>query len=749
MVGGLHKIGLEVVLDQVFNHTSASGQDPKSVLDRIVPGYYHRLNAIGNVETSTCCQNVATEHDMAQKLMVDSVVTWARDYHVDGFRFDLMGHHSVANMKAIRAALDQLTLAKDGVNGKAIYLYGEGWNFGEVANNALFTQATQGQLGGLGIGTFNDRLRDAVHGGSPVDSSSTFDQGYGTGLGTDPNGKSRAGMKDLGHLTDLVKLGMAGNLRDFSFTTSDGTVRTGAQIDYNGQPAGYADQPDEVINYVDAHDNETLYDLAVFKLPVGTSMADRVRMNTLMQATVTLGQAISFWHAGGDLLRSKSLDRDSYDSGDWFNRIDWTGQSNTFGSGLPGAWSNESKWGDMSPLLANALLKPDAAAMADASARALDLMRIRSQVDLLRLGSADLIKTKVTFPGSGPSEPPANIAMLIDDTVGQPFSAKYDAALVLFNASPAPVTRTFANLVGRGFQLVGPQANGADPVVRGVKWDAATGSVTVPARSFLVFTQPRPTTPEPPVTDPLGPQGSGGLAAGHASGTLNGQAISVALKNNAKLGTATVWGPGWSVRVRAMTNKARVLILMDNRVQAVAGQLLEVTGSGYTPNTPVKLWMFSSATLLGQAQADASGHFTVVVTIPAGTATGAHQLQVNGYVTPPGGTALVASTNLGIMVNRTTAVASAVSKASKLRIVSLPKCSKSYRFTVEKRVVKSARHGSDAPDAKVTWKKVKKSRTRGATQSRTINLPKGTYRAKVYSSCSVGTTYTDPATLVR
>lgn len=93
---------------------------------------------------------------------------WAKDYKVDGFRFDLMGHASKANMLAIRSALDALTLAKDGVDGKAIYLYGEGWNFGEVANNALFEQATQGQLGGTGIGTFTDRLRDAVNGGSPV-----------------------------------------------------------------------------------------------------------------------------------------------------------------------------------------------------------------------------------------------------------------------------------------------------------------------------------------------------------------------------------------------------------------------------------------------------------------------------------------------------------------------------------------------------------------------------------------------------
>src|SRR5450756_1597708 len=169
MVGALHSDGLQVVLDEVFNHTAASGQASKSVLDRVVPGYYHRLNAVGAVETSTCCQNIATEHQMAEKMMVDSVVLWARDYKVDGFRFDLMGHHSRETMLAVREALDGLTMRRDGVDGSRVYLYGEGWNFGEVADNRLFTQATQGQLGGTGIGTFSDRLRDAVRGGGPFD----------------------------------------------------------------------------------------------------------------------------------------------------------------------------------------------------------------------------------------------------------------------------------------------------------------------------------------------------------------------------------------------------------------------------------------------------------------------------------------------------------------------------------------------------------------------------------------------------
>ncbi|WP_349774801.1 pullulanase-type alpha-1,6-glucosidase [Deinococcus taeanensis] len=167
MVAALNGMGLRVVQDVVFNHTAASGQAERSVLDRIVPGYYHRLNANGAVENSTCCSNTATEHTMMRKLMVDTLVLMARAYKVDGFRFDLMGHHMVADLQAARKALDALTVQKDGVDGRSIYLYGEGWDFGEVQGNKRGVNATQVNLFGQGIGTFNDRLRDAVRGGSP------------------------------------------------------------------------------------------------------------------------------------------------------------------------------------------------------------------------------------------------------------------------------------------------------------------------------------------------------------------------------------------------------------------------------------------------------------------------------------------------------------------------------------------------------------------------------------------------------
>ncbi len=538
MVGGLHGLGLQVVLDEVYNHTTYSGQQAPSVLDRIVPGYYHRLNATGQVETSTCCQNVATEHEMAQKLMVDSVVTWAADYHVDGFRFDLMGHHSVQNMRAVRAALDELTLAEDGVDGESVYLYGEGWDFGEVAGNARFTQAIQGQLGGTGIGTFSDRLRDAVRGGGPFDEDQRSIQGFGSGSFTDPNavaaGSAQEQAARLAHQSDLVRLGLAGNLADYSFRTASGEVLTGAEIDYNGQPAGYAEQPAEVITYVDAHDNETLYDNLVLKLPTDTSMSDRVRMNTLSLATTALAQTPSFWHAGTDLLRSKSLDRNSYNSGDHFNELDWSLQSNNFGVGLPPEADNGDSWDIMAPLLADEDLVPAPADIEQASEMAQDLLRLRFSTDLFRLGSAEAIEEKVSFPQAGPEATPGLIVMAIDDLAGsQDLDPDLDGVLAVFNASPEPITEQVDGFAGRDFALSPVQQDGVDDVVRSTVWDAGTGTVTVPGRTVAVLVddqeteepgeggEPTEEPTEPGETEaPTDPGASGGSDEG-APGTAD------------------------------------------------------------------------------------------------------------------------------------------------------------------------------------------------------------------------------------
>lgn len=285
MVKALNEDGLRVVMDVVYNHTAASGQAKTSVLDRIVPGYYQRLLADGSVANSTCCSNTATENAMMGKLVVDSVVTWAKEYKVDGFRFDLMGHHPKANILAVRKALDELTLRKDGVDGKKIVLYGEGWNFGEVADDARFVQATQKNMAGTGIATFSDRARDAVRGGGPFDEDPGV-QGFASGLYTDPNSSTANGTEAeqkarLLHYQDLIKVGLTGNLADYSFTDTHGKEVKGSEVDYNGAPAGYAAAPGDALAYADAHDNESLFDALTFKLPKDTSADDRARMQVL------------------------------------------------------------------------------------------------------------------------------------------------------------------------------------------------------------------------------------------------------------------------------------------------------------------------------------------------------------------------------------------------------------------------------------------------------------------------------------
>ena len=206
-----------------------------------MPGYYHRLNGDGVVLNESCCADTATENAMMEKLMVDSVVQWARQYKVDGFRFDIMGFHLKSNMLKVRAALDALTLAKDGVDGKSIYLYGEGWNFGVMANNGRGVNAIQVNMAGTGIGTFSDRIRDAVRGGGPF--SPRRDQGFATGLYVEPNGTFGGSAADekaaLLRLSDFVRLGLAGNIASYPIVDASGTTKPGSEVDYFGMPGAY------------------------------------------------------------------------------------------------------------------------------------------------------------------------------------------------------------------------------------------------------------------------------------------------------------------------------------------------------------------------------------------------------------------------------------------------------------------------------------------------------------------------------
>lgn len=514
MVQALNQIGLRVVMDVVYNHTNASGQRPNSVLDRIVPGYYHRLNARGQVETSTCCQNTATEHNMMRKLMIDTLITWATQYKVDGFRFDLMGHHMVSDMLAVRAALHAID--------PTIYIYGEGWDFGEVAGGARGQNATQLNLAGTGIGTFNDRVRDSVRGGSPF--GGYLEQGFATGLFTDPNETAEGGAVDKIQLllfADRIRAALAGNLAAFTFTGADGSPVTGADVDYNGAPTGYTQDPQEHIVYVSAHDNETWFDAVQYKAPADATIEDRVRMHNLGMSIVALSQGVPFFQAGDDMLRSKSFDRNSFNSGDWFNRLDFTYTDNGFGSGLPVAEKNQDNWPLMAPLLGDPALKPAQENILAAVAHFREMLQIRKSSPLFRLQTAEEVMARLTFQNTGPDQIPGLIVMTLadEDDTGVPagdLDPNYDRIVVLFNAAPDEVSYTIPEYAQLNFYLHPILADSADPLVQASSFDPATGAFTVPGRTTAVFVldeipiQLEIPTPEPvptraPTPTPLPP----------------------------------------------------------------------------------------------------------------------------------------------------------------------------------------------------------------------------------------------------
>ncbi|WP_411832273.1 alpha-1,6-glucosidase domain-containing protein [Pseudoxanthomonas mexicana] len=485
MVMALNRIGLRVGMDVVYNHTSASGQHPHSVLDRIVPGYYQRLDADGRVERSTCCDNTATEHRMMARLMIDSAELWTRHYRIDSFRFDLMGHQP-------RAAMEALQRRVDAVAGKPVQLIGEGWNFGEVADGARFVQASQASLNGSGIGTFSDRARDALRGGGPADNGEALvaEQGWLNGLIYAPNAAADPARprEDLLKAADMVRVGLAGTLRDYRLTAYDGQERTLAGIDYKGQPAGYASAPAEVVNYADNHDNQTLFDINAFKLPRDTPAADRARVQALGMAIVAFSQGVAYFHAGIETLRSKSLDRNSYDSGDWFNRLDWTYRENFFGTGLPPASDNAASWPLMRPLLADASIRPRPEDIAFARDAFRDLLRIRASSRLFRLESAAEVQRRLRFPDSGPAQNPLVMAGHLD---GEGLDdAGFREILYLVNVSPQAQTLTLDGHAGKRYVLhpVHRTAGAADARPREqARYDAADGSFSVPARTAVVY----------------------------------------------------------------------------------------------------------------------------------------------------------------------------------------------------------------------------------------------------------------------
>jgi pullulanase len=291
MVQALHQNGLRVIMDVVYNHTMESME---SNFNRIVPGYYYRLTQEGSFSNASGCGNeTASERRMMRKFIIDSVVYWAKEYHIDGFRFDLMGIHDIQTMNEIRQALNMID--------PSILVYGEGWT-GGLSPLPDWKRAIKDNIKNMnpGIAAFNDNLRDAIK-GSVFDN---LERGFISGK----NG-----------LEESIEFGVAGS------TWNEGVDY--GRVLYTNSP--WAVEPAQTINYTSAHDNLTLWD----KLALSNaedSREDRIRMNLLSAAIVFTSQGIPFFQAGEEFLRSKPLneegtafDENSYRSPDAVNSLKW------------------------------------------------------------------------------------------------------------------------------------------------------------------------------------------------------------------------------------------------------------------------------------------------------------------------------------------------------------------------------------------------------------------------------------------
>jgi pullulanase len=287
MVQGLHRAGIGVILDVVYNHTYKATD---SNFNLLVPGYYYRQDENGGFANGSGCGNeTASDRSMFRKFMVDSLVYWAREYHIDGFRFDLMGLHDIATMNEIRAALDRVD--------RRIILYGEGWT-GGTSPLPEAKRASKANVAKLrGIAAFSDDIRDATKG--PV-----WD-------------KAQPGFAN-GHAErdESVKFGIVAS-------TEHPQVRM-KKVSYSRTP--WAKEPWQTVTYASCHDNHTLWDKLALAGPK-QSEAERIRIDKLVAAIVLTSQGIAFLHAGEEFLRTKKGHENSYNLPDAINRLDWDRRS--------------------------------------------------------------------------------------------------------------------------------------------------------------------------------------------------------------------------------------------------------------------------------------------------------------------------------------------------------------------------------------------------------------------------------------
>ncbi len=283
MIKAFHDVGIRVVMDVVYNHTYDT---ENSNFHKIIPFYYHRhINGEKFSNGSGCGNELASERLMVRKYIVDSVVFWAKEYNIDGFRFDLMGLHDTETMNEVRKALNEVD--------PTIIIYGEGWTVGKCGL-AVAEQTIKENISNVhGIAVFNDSMRDGIKGREFIEKSKGFVNGDKT-------------------LDETIKFSVVAACEH-------------SQVDLKNilhTDSFWAINPTQTVNYVSCHDNHTLWDKLTMTTP-NLSIEEREKVHKIALAIVLTSQGIAFMHSGSEFLRTKNLESNTYKSGDNINKIDW------------------------------------------------------------------------------------------------------------------------------------------------------------------------------------------------------------------------------------------------------------------------------------------------------------------------------------------------------------------------------------------------------------------------------------------